>query len=98
MVCAGTKESDLVPVRRMGVFVDGRDIVVIKFLGVGGHTTAGKFVENLLVVRPTFNPLAISKTAMAEVARRVGRWNLMPTPHLQSHGGGDLLEVPELSR
>jgi hypothetical protein len=57
----------------MGVLVEGRDIAVVKLFAVGGHTTAGKLVENSLLVKPTFNPLAISTTAIADVAMRVGR-------------------------
>jgi hypothetical protein len=71
--CAGTKESDLVPVFRRGVLLDGRDIAVVILLGVGGQTTAGKFFENSLVESPTFRPLATKTTAIAEARMRVGR-------------------------
>jgi hypothetical protein len=72
-VCAGTKESDFVPVLRNGVLFDGKDIAVVILLGVGGHTTAGKFVENSLFDRPAFNPLAAKTTATVDNTIRVGR-------------------------
>ena len=89
-VCEGTKESDLVPVFRNGVLVEGSEIAVVIFVGVGGHATAGKFVENSLSERPTFRALAAKTVATAETTIRVGRLNLMPTPHLQFRGDGDL--------
>jgi hypothetical protein len=72
-VCEGTKERDLVPVLRNGVFVDGREIAVVILIGVGGHTTAGKLVEYSFFDRPTFNPFAASTTATAEITINVGR-------------------------
>ena len=89
-VCEGTKERDLVPVLRNCVLFDGSEIAVVILAGVGGHTTAGKLVEYSFVDRPTFSPFAASTTATAEITISVGRWNLMPTPHLQFRVDGDL--------
>ena len=72
-VCEGTKERDFVPVLRKGVLADGREIAGVIFAGVGGHTTAGKFVEYSLLERPTFKALAANTTATAETTISVGR-------------------------
>ena len=72
-VCEGTKERDFVPVLRNGVLFDGKEIAVVILAGVGGHTTAGKFVEYSLLERPTFKPFAAKTTATAETKISVGR-------------------------
>ena len=94
MVCEGTKERDLVPVLRNCVLLDGREIAVVILAGVGGHTTAGKLLEYSFVDRPTLNPFAASTTTAAEIIIRIGRWNLMLTPHLQFRVDGDLQVEP----
>jgi hypothetical protein len=58
---------------RNGVLLDGSEIAVVILDGVGGHTTAGKFVEYSLLDRPTFNPFAAKTTAIAEITISVGR-------------------------
>jgi hypothetical protein len=58
---------------RNGVLPEGREIAVVIFSGVGGHATAGKFVEYSLLERPTFNPFAAKTTATAEAKIKVGR-------------------------
>ena len=67
------KESDLVPVLRKGVLFDGTEIAVVISLGVGGQTTAGKFLENSLFESPTFKPFAAKTTAIAEARIKVAR-------------------------
>ena len=52
--------------------LDGREMAFVKLGGVGGQTTAGKFVENLLLDNPTFNPFATMTTAIVEIAINVG--------------------------
>jgi hypothetical protein len=53
--------------------VAGIEIVVLRLFGVGGQTTAGKFVEKSFLVKPTLIPLATRTTAIVEMARSVGR-------------------------
>jgi hypothetical protein len=53
--------------------LEGSEIIVVKLDGVGGHTTAGKFVENLLLERSTLRPLAANTTAAVEMIIRAGR-------------------------
>jgi hypothetical protein len=72
-VCEGTKASDLVPVLRNCVLVDASETADVIFAGVGGQTTAGKFVENSLFERPTFSPFAANTTASAEIKISAGR-------------------------
>jgi hypothetical protein len=95
-VCAGTKESDLVPVFRRGVLLDASETAFVILLGVGGHTTAGKFFENSFFDSPTFKPLAKSTTAMNEARIKVGRCNFTLTPHLRSHVDGGQQEAQGL--
>jgi hypothetical protein len=63
----------LVPVFRRGVLLEVSDIEVVTLLGVGGHTTAGKFFENSLFESPAFNPLATNTTDKSEARISVGR-------------------------